>query len=163
MTKTRTQKKIELARDVIKQIQARNLDVQTGTFVQAWALDLNIVDAQKALRDLFKRRKKCEVCAKGSLLVSKVLRDDKISSQDFLFRTHTSTANQTLTDFTKAELDEIEVAFEGRVFVWTSPRVSQNKVKAYHNKYLAALKPKDRLIRIMKRVIRNKGHLGITK
>lgn len=108
---TKAQKRIAIAKDVLKQLEAGNYDPNYGGFVSSWAFQ-NLMVTQDSIKKLTPSMR-CGVCAIGAALVSKTKLfnggeyrsgDGRESIQDLL-----------APIFSKKQTQEIEAAFEGTV------------------------------------------------
>jgi len=139
----RTEMRVALARDVLKQIKASRLRVVSGRYVDGplqTALKRKLNSAAPDMwspvpdevcnldaRDLIKgefKGKPCSTCAKGALFVAHVLRNDKVTLERFVnveLQHLTSTVENEgeenpIPAFTPRQLDEIEMLFESQSF-----------------------------------------------
>ncbi len=148
---SKAEKRVQLAKDVIKQIGAKKFIPTRGAYLENSNSDLNSdifseKDYGKQVNELLKN-KKCKVCALGSAFVAGVLR-----ANDMVCDT-TYVAEGTMRDylhkyfgFNISELFDIECAFEG----FLADGEIQNFYVNYPNK-------KENLLAIMKNIIKNKG------
>ena len=188
------EKRVQLAKDVIKHVSSydNQIEVSAGSYIEG---NLAYVIAQKLdygndddvpesdddvpesdAREFLKAtlpKTPCDVCAKGALLISHVLRNDKMSLKRFYELSHnmsscTLSGTDTLCGretypkgiaFTPKQLDEIEALFEGDVVgrardSFTDLQLSEMRNWHIDNNTYDSL---DLLVRIMKLVIKNKG------
>ena len=158
MTKNARQR-VLIAKDVIAQLKSGKLKATTGLYVLLHAKRFGASVfrpsdlGKKDVRDVLKERaKKCEVCAVGAIFIAQIMRyDDMPVTSDMIYHgypeyTLNSTAGRKgdsrfATPFTERQLRNIEDAFER----WSIYRESFPE-------------PADRLIAIMRNVIRNNGN-----
>lgn len=76
--KTKAEKRVEIAKDVIAQLKAEKFNAKTGTYV---GLDEDI-DGTKELQTELKKVKQCTVCALGALFLSDVRKNDACKGVD---------------------------------------------------------------------------------
>ena len=185
-TKTKTKKKrltkiqmrVAIAKDVIAQINSKKLIPETGVWIYDPKLGSiddhidNLID--KAMedeendtcrfepfnaRDFTKKVNKCKVCALGSIFVSAV---NLYNGVEFTDGENAARAFDTLefsplsNYFSPRELAFIETCFEGEDSAhWTDVDGKDSAIAIAYNRSFP--KAKDRLISIMKNIIRNKG------
>jgi hypothetical protein len=142
---TPAEKRVAMAKDALKWIEAGALVPTKGVYVNTIGLDIfhkaNGPDAfsedgsRKQARDVVLGA--CIVCAKGALLVAKAVRFNNVTVRDLA-----DYSDDQLTDyFTPVQIDFMELAFENRLEPWFT---------TYRD-------DKDRLVAILQNVIRNKG------
>lgn len=150
--KTPNQKRVAIALDVIKQVQTRRLVATRGTYV---ALTVpSPVQAEDQVCDLTAGRK-CAVCGIGALFIATVERADKLTAADLVGSWATGQrilnldgddCRRYLSRFFLPETTRlIESYFEG----WSWP---EEQCIQWHG-----LDPDDRLIRLMRNIVRNRG------
>lgn len=177
--------RVTLAKDVIRTIKTNNaVSVEQGSYIDGRLSevlndmveleDKGRTDARKVLKRL--KGTPCIICAKGALLLTHVLRNDKMNLQRFVdlaadmngcsdLRAGTYPAGIA---FTRRQLDEIEGLFEGQVigreaaaaFTETQHQTIRNWYSEGADIY-GYREPKldhdERLIAIMKLVVKSKG------
>jgi hypothetical protein len=173
--------RIAIARDVLKQIRSGMFEPTSGVFFRAEAKDRrkNVlterdVRDRKDLRDVLpKRLKRCEVCAKGALLMSCITKFDNVPVEIDMVGS-VDKANAMLDGaanyadfglsnyFNQQQLDLMESAFEGFRAGWFNTHFQEPSymLKAYlaiDRYYRGYEDPESRLVAIMKNLIRNKG------
>ena len=178
---TKTEQRVALAKDVIKQLTKKELRAVKGEYVSGplskAARQLNDISEYSEsgfiylnenldMRDLINNQlkaKTCTVCVKGALFLAHILRNDKVTLDEFinveLGNLRDKEASCPIPAFTPRQLDEIEMLYEsdgffrGRVINW-----SDNDIKKFKTirKRLPS-KPDERLKAIMRRIIKNKG------
>jgi hypothetical protein len=184
MRMTKAEKRVEIAKDVLKQIKANKYRPTSGV----WVIDIDGTDVSDLVyatrredpisavdlkKDVVcKLRGTCDVCALGSLFVSAIdkFNHTKLSPTCYMdFTEHEdSKENPLLKWFSAKQLLLIESTFEGGHGGWAQNVVdvlSANKIfywddvvipaiYAYCNKYSDST---NRLKAIMNNIIRNKG------
>ena len=185
-TKTKTKKKrltkiqmrVAIAKDVIAQINSKKLIPETGVWIYDPKLGSiddhidNLID--KAMedekndtcrfepfnaRDFTKKVNKCKVCALGSIFVSAVNLYDDVELKD---GEEAASVFETLDlsplskYFSPTSLAFIECCFEGEDSAhWCDIDGKESAIAiAYHRSFRLS---KERLIAIMKNIVRNKG------
>lgn len=157
--------RVALARDVIKQLKTKQLVATHGGYVTGplknkanrknWADDSS---DDLNMRDLIKgefKEDSCYVCAKGALFLAHILRNDKVTLNQFLNAQFVpSKTNPLVPAFTPRQLEEIECLYEGFTYL-DGTNAALVKVEAA-NKQIKG-RGQERLIAIMKLIIRNKG------
>lgn len=114
---SKTQQRIILAKDVILQVKAKVANAVEGQYFDVddygdhdFAYEKNN-EFREIVSDV-----KCEVCAKGALFLSHIVRTNKFSIlQSLQQQGHDSIINRLAEIFTKNQLDLIETAFEKEV------------------------------------------------
>lgn len=161
---SKTNQRIALAEDVIKQIKVKKYYASRGTYFQQNAIQKMALYNGLKLKDELNKilpELECECCAKGSLFLSHITKTNNcsvrniISNVDFNLRISKRLNNL----FTQLQLDLIETAFEMKVIKDYSGKLYQNeglieKAINFGEKYANS---NNRLIGIMKNVIKNKG------
>lgn len=138
------QKKVELAKDVILQINSGFFNVTRGTFFSKQSS----IKSEDLGEDLLLGTQ-CTVCAKGALFAADIMKKGNCSNDKFkVDKGNADVYNRLGGIFTKAELDEIEVAFE----MWIGHGYSD----AYHFGTLYDSSA-ERLEAIMQNIIDNEG------
>lgn len=145
-------KRIALAKDVIKQLEANKIIPTCGVFVQNWELRSRIsrLNEPMELQLLLENYPPCLVCAKGALFITDIMARNNFSvdkNKGLMRGTANSVIPKRLPFFSILQLNLIEKFFEG----WVTNADSAYKFKT---KY-----PKDneRLIKIMQNIIDNDG------
>ena len=134
----KAQARVEIAKDVIAAVKAQRLVPTRGHYV---VFDEPVTGE---LRQELANIKSCQVCALGALMVAKVARTNKCDLFNEISLSRDETTSHLIEFFSDDELDEIEQAFEG--------------VVVYDQKYWFKYPDdSDRLIAIMKNIIKNNG------
>ena len=183
MRKTKWEKRVEIAKDVLKQIKANKYIAEQGTWVCGvdyynhindvlWHAKEDGIKTIDAKKDYTDKLTKCYVCALGSLFVSAIdkYNHTKLNTENTQFLTETKEPkiNPLLKWFTAKQLFLIENAFENGCGGWQDreTNVFSNKgldlwyeygVFAVERFYYKYPDPTKRLVAIMKNIIRNKG------
>lgn len=165
-TLTRAERKVEIAKDVIKHIQAENLNIRAG-----WGYV--VPDTPTARNDLRDRvdarseldseacdlvRKSCAMCARGALLISRVDVGNKLGWSDIgnghAIACHT--VRGLKDSFTISELKLIEAAFErnDRYAPQTTRRDLKINAREFGNGHADS---SDRLLAIMQNIVDHDG------
>lgn len=162
---TASEKRVSIAKDVIKQLKAGSFIAAHRVYVRSKQLQSKIetlgFDDSCELKSLLPTVT-CECCAKGSLFLSEVSKRNKYkvdSSTSIFCDIDSETITNRLNNlFTKNQLDLIETAFEGELIEIDNDflRKSKSTSKAIVFKYNFK-KPSDVLIAIMENIITNKG------
>lgn len=159
-----------MAKDVLKRIYTRQIVPQTGTY-----LYVEIPDALKTSQEidlqhlLSKKGVECQACALGSAICSIAHFSDKIAVDDDGFQIQEDRsvdfANENkLRKIFGSNLELIEYAFEANGDDWGSTMTEaswklsdkqKEAANAFSDKYKS---DKQRLIAIMKNIIKNDGH-----
>lgn len=156
-------KRVAIAKDALDQVLAKNYKVKTGQYVTFLGTGSPVEKSEELdvpvacnLQDV-----KCQVCARGALFVSALRKDASIEpetlpSSDFLGNDEiTETENNY---FSREQLDLIESAFETDAFCDEAPEELAMAAVLYG----MSLGNKDeRLVAILKNIIRNKGEFVI--
>jgi hypothetical protein len=160
---TAAQRRVLIAKDVLKQIASKRLVPTTGVYTRGRLKskpDASDSVSTIGAREAIAAMPKCTACAVGSVLVSGALLGNRCTLGD-LGQGYTNTENLSLDRehaaryFTISQLDLMEVAFEGDELGWL--KISDKQLamaRAFHNKHGT---DKECLIAIMKNVIRNEG------
>lgn len=139
--------RILLAKDVIAQLECGKLVAESGTYVlvnlKAEYLQLftqSDFESGHDVRDVLKlKAKSCKVCAKGAVLIATIMRFDEMPINGCRLE-YMARSTQYESHFTAETMESIELCFE------------------FSTKWHSAFpEPRDRLIAIMRNVIRNKG------
>lgn len=156
-------KRVAIAKDALEQVLAKNYKVKTGQYVTFLGSGSPIEKSEELdvppacnLQDV-----KCQVCARGALFVSALRKDASIEpetlpSEDYL-------DNDAITEtennyFSREQIDLIESAFETNTFCDEAPEELVMAAVLYGK----SLGNKDeRLVAILKNIIRNKGEFVI--
>jgi hypothetical protein len=158
------QKRIAVCKDVIANIQAAQINVIKGRGYIT-GLDVKLEDSEAIQYMLPLIKKKCEVCARGAMMISKI---DKFNSCYFLNLNDIDQCDTTdqLDFFDEEQLDLIETAFE--LTNMGAYEYSGDYYTPYHTQKRAKNQlavqfgqdfknPSDRLMAIMQNIIDHNG------
>lgn len=143
---TKAQKRVQIAKDVLKQLRIGRLKPKKGVYVEPkTAINIKSVEPDIQVQKLIKD-KACKVCALGSLMVCAIDRFNKLKLSETSSYSKLDIFDRTylMKFFSYNQLEFMEAAFEG----WYGGGCDLFSPK---------LPNKERLTRIMKNVIRNKG------
>jgi hypothetical protein len=140
---TRAKQRVAIAKDALAWIEAGALEPTTGLFISPSRADCYSSKGQ--LRDTVLG--KCHVCALGSLLLAKAVRFDNVLCNQMNYLNTRMGVGPIADHFDRNQLLLIESAFEGY-------SDEDNDVQIFYSKYPD---PKDRLVAILKNLIKNKG------
>ena len=152
---TLSQKRVAIARDVIKQIAAKRIFISSGEYLSGRHDDIDL--NQKNINEV----KPCQVCQIGSAIVSGIRLFNQVSIPFNLGANDSKAMNLVTTWFTKKTAVMMEGAFEGgggwltRHYV----KLSDKELEAAINFYVKHKGDETkRSIAIWRNVIKNKGH-----
>lgn len=160
---TRAERRIAVAKDVIKQLKLGTVIAEDDVgYIDKKREEVlgELDDFREWLKTLFSSGKSCNVCALGSLVISKALKFDAIKTDDIMRDGHyttRSTCELALYDiFTLKQLDDIENAFEGwdNLYAYNNGSTINYRYANWPDYYP---NPSERIIAIMKNIIRNNG------
>lgn len=151
--------KVLIAKDVLKQIAAKRIIASTGRYISIDNLDED--NNYEQLHEVLESTTVCEVCALGSLIYSRAMVANKISSDvmdgDDLDWDSLSILEQ---HFTAKELTELEYLFELGDWGKYAKEISverKQEISGVREK-LRLLSEEDRLIKLMSNIIDNNGN-----
>jgi hypothetical protein len=157
--------RVALAKDVQLQLKSRAFRVETGNYCSGTAYDTvyNLGDTKPDgdVRNLVgSKLTKCTVCAKGALLIAHVLRNDKITVDEFIdFADGGLKEDNPVDSFTDKQWAEIEILFEGES-IGHYDILGERNVEfliEYNNLVLDDYDEKNRLRQIMQLIIDSAG------
>jgi hypothetical protein len=110
---TRLQKRVQLAKDVIAQLDTRFFDATNICYLEIKGIECSNVDLQDALPEAIQ----CDVCAKGAIFAAAVLRLNDFSSANIDMFGHVNSDDmedyvQTKKLFTNKQFELLEDVFE---------------------------------------------------
>lgn len=154
---TKAQKRVQIAQDVIKSLNAGKLVAEQGIYVtrnrKTKALGKELFDENVTcgLDTILEKIPKCNVCALGGLFVEAVKRHDKITTDEISSDPWQHELHYYLKKFFSVEqLRMIEDAFESE-----GPSMYGNdKALTFCN---TLKKPRDRMLKIMNNIVENNG------
>ncbi len=166
--KTRAEKRVLIAKDVLAQIKANTLIPSSGSWVR---LKSYYLDGNTSLREVtLNKEAECKCCALGGLFLSCTLFNNKVTVADVEYgkyehldetiRGEQKFSNGLNTIFSNAQLKLIENAFEqgGGAFNpykrGDKPNATERKAIEFGERYSSDSK---RMIAIMKNIIKNNG------
>lgn len=149
-TLTKEERLFRLAKDALIHINAKRVNVARNYYINGKVDEYN-KDAREYLLE-----NQCQVCAKGALLVSKILARNNVLLRDIGVQSNgLITQHQQLIDILhdvdRLTLDMMEIAFEGCNFYNFNIKEPYDE---WRNRYYS---DKERLVAILKRIIKNKG------
>jgi|SRR6185369_5172464 len=170
---SKAEKRVAIAKDVLKWIKTGVAKAETGTYFRIPQLDgdegINSeLFGNLELRDIIEKNQlKCTVCAKGAIFLSSLMKRNNFTLN--MLSSYGEVRGQECCDrvsdiFTRTQLDLIEDAFEGTyetsdgVDYWnTYDDGYSNKDKAIKKFYEKYTTDEGRLVAIMNNIIKNKG------
>lgn len=166
------EKRIEIAKDVLKWLALGKIDAKRKTYLQLYVtspydeiegFDQN---ANKELRDVMSNPDiKCSVCGIGALFMADIMKRDNFKARK-LNSTGGLGAREIVVDklddyFTQDQLVLIETAFEGTYLHSGRGNMTLDELIDVGNWLNSTVSRHDRLEIIMNNIIRNKGELII--
>lgn len=165
--KSPAQQRIAIAKDVIKQVEAKFYKAKEGTYLDFSITDRDVVAPDKFDKaiDLLKNKGgSCNVCGIGSCFVSLVNLGDAVSSKNVGLDTYGDIGMFGMNDkkmrpmlskvFDKRQLSMIECAFEQSVNYFGASNDDRCNARRFGWRYVSS---KNRLLAIMHNIIKNKG------
>lgn len=153
---TKTQKRVVIAKDALKQLKLGFYEAENLTWVESkWLREQKLLSSsliadiikEELQPILLKANPVCQVCARGALLLSMVRKFDNYSSIDLCI----GNENEMRNLFGSQQIDKMEAAFE----LWPQNNERyEPKANAFGEKFRT---PGERLIAILKNVIKNNG------
>ncbi len=142
---TKAERRVAVARDALRQVEAKKLIAEAGTYIYfGRAIPQDAVKNEKAFQR-FVRDEKCHVCARGALFISTVRKEDSFAPSESNHYVRRSEFDPRLMElFSEGQLKLIENFFEF------------DGCYDYHE-------DKDRLVLILKNIIKNKGTFVLPK
>jgi hypothetical protein len=156
---TVAQKRVLIAKDVLKLISEDKVDIKKGNFIVVPLISEEVGECQ-ANKAVEEGKVKCTVCAKGSLFLGHVYRTNNIIVDDLdTGNGSNEIANRLKNVFTEKQLDLIETAFEGEYYNWNgksllNEKEEQKALEFFENSHF---NPTERLKAILKNIISNSG------
>lgn len=156
--------RLHVALDVVAQILCGALLPTKGkifqdSFSDALRFYSDNNSGKTVLGEIVTPKAECEVCAKGAIIIAHTMRFNVLTVCDLRNQENFQKQHQ-LPEFSKRQMAEIEVLFEGALYEWSQPlfsQVSANRMTKYFNDNLESLSPPQRLIHIMGLLIKNQG------
>jgi len=174
---TPAQKRVAIAKDVLSQIRSKKITPKHLEYYQNKAAErkklcsaIKSAEPNSELRDVLKKVPSCNVCARGAIFVSAIKLFNNFAvkklgnvDEDFPIDTD-SIFSIGGRYFSKKQALLIEVAFEGRIDVLDYDErdaLSNDQYDAAVDFYKSFKNAKDRMVGIMKNIIKNKGEFVI--
>jgi len=155
---TNAQKRVQIAQDVIKSLNAGKLVAEQGVYVarnrptKMLGTDLFDEEIVCELDTVLEKIPKCNVCALGGLFVEAVKRYDKIKTDEISAGPWQNELHYYLKKFFSIDqLKMIEDAFESE-----GPNIYYGNHKALVFCHTIK-KPRDRMLKIMNNIVENNG------
>lgn len=153
---TAAQKRVAIARDVIKQLKIK---LTSACHLYFWGEIDDIIGGANPLSDVRELIKKsnvkenlCEVCAKGALVIAHILRFNGVNVSDFR-RAENRIGNESpIPYFSDRQFNLIEALYEGN-------GVDDDSSWRKFYRRIDCLFDEERIIAIMKEIIRRKGDM----
>lgn len=170
------EQRVEIARDVLKQIRCKKLVAERGSWVylcdQYAVVTASEIQNHVPLKQCLAKAPVCHVCAIGSLFVGVVNRDETFLAQDLSLLQLDTIRSRSSPEFRQfflilnryfdfEQLQQMEAMFELRKAMF---ELGNRTYVASAVRYgFAYADSEDRLCAIMKNIIRNKGEFKIPK
>lgn len=156
---SKAERRVALANDVLQLLAARKATAESGMYIRNYGLDCSPDDDAKEALESSKQT--CRVCAKGGLLLARVMGRNAVTIGDIggspsysggsnLDASNNDCVRHLKDSFSTSMLDVIEAAFEGQFMVWGEFGAHDKWCRKYPS-------DKKRLAAIMTRVVANKG------
>jgi hypothetical protein len=156
--KTPKQMAVAVARDVLKQLAAKKIKATNGILLSATLKKVASIDGEECdLQEAIKAGalKKCEVCARGSLIMGYANLYDNINAYKELSALIVpSEDEQVVAAFPHLDTEALEDAFEAASMTWF-PNDDSSGATQYGRSIKGT--PGQRLAVLMRNIIRNKG------
>lgn len=162
-----SQQRVEVAKDVLKQLELKFLKAERQTYFAVSGLKKDIENPSDKLDQVFdqvfKSRGKCNVCGIGACFVSMVKLGNSIATKQVGINGYIENGDSIDDDdmrkllenvFSEDQLSLIECAFERDLGFGYAPMLDQEAAKSFGEKYKH---DSTRLKAIMKNIIKNKG------
>jgi hypothetical protein len=171
------QKRVEIAKDVIKQLNSKKLIAAHMVYVRTEIDNIEGITPETQLKKIFDKSEYCRVCGIGSLFVCTVKRANAIVCSDVMGCTCKSCISdmsdvdqETITSYLKKyfsvkQLQYIEIAFESRDDVVLSAKdvVNYKEARSFFAYESNQFSADYRMRTIMQNIIDNKGTFKFTK
>jgi hypothetical protein len=177
-TMSKAQARILIAKDVIAQLRCGKMESTPMTYLDIYTKDgvdqlFTDADVKKGrdVRDVLKRRmKKCNVCAKGAIFISTIMKFDRLPVDEKVMPRFAQQDDENLSEmasegdyrgfFTPRQLDLLEHVYEcglvGDMFFEATTAQFEGR-NALSKRFPRRVKDKERLIVMMQNVIDNNG------
>lgn len=154
------EQRVEIAKDVILYIKSKNLIAEQGSEFDRYDFEGSLNDS---IQETF-GGVTCDVCAKGALFFSSVMRNGDCTYRDVIdepLSKNSSGYKPLLKFFTHKQLACIETAFEDQCYEshyeGFGNILDAGELRRAHNFYAKYRTPKGRMLAIMKNIIKNEG------
>lgn len=158
----RSEKKILIAKDVLKNINSKKYIARGGDYL----MFPNLQITTDSVRDNFNKIKECYVCALGACLLSTIKYKNKLLFRDIIsIRSYDEQWDILKGVFSSKELANIEYCFEGNN---VGTRVAEDRFNLTENNEIARIgivysdkfynNSRNIITKIMKNIIRNNGN-----
>lgn len=156
MTNKQRERSVAIAKDVLKQIKHLRIVRDRYMVFPDGLFDYTDIgrDMQSMLPRLFRYRKKCRVCALGACMLSHVKLYDKFNLPGAAAVWDHSFRDNLVSAMGERNTCLIETAFEKASIVYFPDEAAEHNAIAFGRQYK---NDADRLVAIMKAVIKNKG------
>jgi hypothetical protein len=167
----KAKQRVMIAKDVIKQLKAKKLIATRGIYIEVkdevdnlfYSLHDLVMDHDASLQETLNSIPQCQVCAKGAIFACTVMRRNQVKNNQVPDgrRDHWKGSNIAPllgNIFSPMQLRLIETEFEGADI---EPHMLKDEMSP--NMQLDNYSAEDRLIVIMKNIIRNNGRFRPTK
>lgn len=153
---TDSEKRVTLAKDVISQLKKNKLNACSGTYLMI--INLDNVEDNEQLNKVLKKQGTCEVCAKGALFISHIMRNNHFTVGDYYScrKNDNEKIKERLDSlFSLSQLELIEKAFEGESH--DNELKDSTLIDLANEFHYYYEDDEERLIAIMNNIIENKG------
>lgn len=153
---TAPQKRVAIAKDVLAQIKAKNIKPMSGTYVFSEKLtaklnDFKFKDTQFC--ELLPTVGTCQVCAKGALFLSTILKSDDLKVDDLTESCYSPNRHYVDdTDIGKYLANDLEVFSQFQLDLIENYFECNDGTDTFHER-----NDKERLVDIMENIVANKG------
>lgn len=159
MKKSDAQKRVAIARDVIKQLKSELIGACHlyfyGKIYDILSAENNpLADVRALIRKAKIKKNLCDVCAKGALLIAHILRFDKMNVSEVQRAERLIYSYSSIPYFTNEQFNLIETLYESNGYK-LGPASPWRK---FYDR-IDDLRNEDRLIAIMKEIIRRRGSI----
>ena len=162
------EKRVQIAQDVLDAIEQHTLLATKGTMFSSslWsrlqAMKKTCPEAE--VQTVLEEQETCAVCAKGALFVAAITRYDNFKCRDVPPNSFYGGAQQNQLAvqglspfFSKEQLNEIEIAFEGAVAYYLKDYSDPIQLAKLLNFNDVSASPHERMRKIMQNIVDNKG------
>jgi hypothetical protein len=164
---SRAEARVLLAQDVIAQLEAKTLvpaHIYCRVITKKPAMDVftpEDVEYGLDVRDVLKKRaKRCEVCAKGAILIATIMKFDNMPVQDWHLRLNPLSSMASDNDydsyFSRPQMELIESAYEGTFYNADDAREC-DAIAMLEDHFPLKAMDRERMVVIMENIIANAG------